>query len=64
MVERLKKVSSGIKGLDELTGGGLPAGRPTLVCGGPGCGKTLPQADTAVAAYPDARVSPPLRRAG
>ena len=37
----LKKTSSGIKGLDELTGGGLPAGRPTLVCGGPGCGKTL-----------------------
>lgn len=36
-----KKTSSGIKGLDELTGGGLPAGRPTLVCGGPGCGKTL-----------------------
>lgn len=41
MVEQLKKVSSGIVGLDELTGGGLPAGRPTLVCGGPGCGKTL-----------------------
>jgi KaiC/GvpD/RAD55 family RecA-like ATPase len=38
---QLKKTSSGIKGLDELTGGGLPAGRPTLVCGGPGCGKTL-----------------------
>jgi len=41
VVERLRKVSSGIRGLDELTGGGLPAGRPTLVCGGPGCGKTL-----------------------
>jgi circadian clock protein KaiC len=37
----LKKVSSGVRGIDELTGGGLPAGRPTLVCGGPGCGKTL-----------------------
>ena len=37
----LKKTPSGIRGLDELTGGGLPAGRPTLVCGGPGCGKTL-----------------------
>ena len=37
----LKKVSSGIKGLDEITGGGLPAGRPSLVCGGPGSGKTL-----------------------
>ena len=41
MVEHLKKAPSGIEGLDELTGGGLPAGRPTLVCGGPGCGKTL-----------------------
>ena len=27
--------------MDEITGGGLPKGRPTLVCGGPGCGKTL-----------------------
>ena len=40
-MHELKKVSSGIVGLDDLTGGGLPAGRPTLVCGGPGCGKTL-----------------------
>jgi len=37
----LPKAPSGIRGLDELTGGGLPRGRPTLVCGGPGCGKTL-----------------------
>lgn len=37
----LPKVPSGIRGLDEITGGGLPRGRPTLVCGGPGCGKTL-----------------------
>lgn len=37
----LGKVASGIKGLDEITSGGLPAGRPTLVCGGPGSGKTL-----------------------
>lgn len=37
----LKKLASGIKGLDEITGGGLPAGRTTLVCGGPGSGKTL-----------------------
>ena len=29
------------RGLDEVTGGGLPAGRPTLVCGAAGCGKTL-----------------------
>jgi circadian clock protein KaiC len=38
---QLAKCSSGIQGLDEITGGGLPKGRPTLVCGGPGCGKTL-----------------------
>jgi len=38
---RLRKAPSGIRGLDEITGGGLPAGRPTLVCGGAGCGKTL-----------------------
>ena len=37
----LPKAPSGIAGLDELTGGGLPRGRPTLVCGGAGCGKTL-----------------------
>ena len=37
----LRKVPTGIGGLDEITGGGLPAGRPTLVCGGPGSGKTL-----------------------
>jgi circadian clock protein KaiC len=37
----LTKVPTGIDGFDEITGGGLPRGRPTLVCGGPGCGKTL-----------------------
>ena len=37
----LQKSLTGIRGLDEITGGGLPAGRPTLVCGGAGCGKTL-----------------------
>lgn len=37
----LPKAATGIDGLDEITGGGLPRGRPTLVCGGPGCGKTL-----------------------
>jgi circadian clock protein KaiC len=37
----LHKVPTGIEGFDEVTGGGLPEGRPTLVCGGPGCGKTL-----------------------
>jgi circadian clock protein KaiC len=37
----LQKVATGIQGFDEITGGGLPKGRPTLVCGGPGSGKTL-----------------------
>jgi KaiC/GvpD/RAD55 family RecA-like ATPase len=37
----LAKSRTGIRGLDEITRGGLPAGRPTLVCGGPGSGKTL-----------------------
>jgi circadian clock protein KaiC len=35
------KAATGIQGLDEITLGGLPRGRPTLVCGGPGCGKTI-----------------------
>lgn len=39
--ERLEKAPSGINGLDEVTHGGLPKGRPTLICGGPGCGKSL-----------------------
>ena len=37
----LPKAATGIQGLDEITGGGLPRGRPTLVCGSAGCGKTL-----------------------
>jgi circadian clock protein KaiC len=37
----LPKTPTGISGLDEVTGGGLPTGRPTLVCGPAGCGKTL-----------------------
>src|SRR5689334_11683017 len=37
----LPKAPTGIEGLDEITGGGLPRGRPTLVCGSAGCGKTL-----------------------
>ena len=37
----LPKSLTSIQGFDEITGGGLPKGRPTLVCGGPGCGKTL-----------------------
>lgn len=35
------KTPTGIEGLDEITKGGFPEGRPTLICGGAGCGKTL-----------------------
>ena len=38
---RIAKAPTGIQGLDEVTGGGLPRGRPSLVCGSAGCGKTL-----------------------
>ncbi len=41
VVGALPKTLTGISGLDEITSGGLPAGRPTLVCGGAGSGKTL-----------------------
>ena len=37
----LPKAPTGVRGLDEITGGGLPMGRSTLVTGGAGCGKTL-----------------------
>ena len=40
-VKELAKCPTGIAGLDEITNGGIPRGRPTLICGGPGCGKTL-----------------------
>jgi circadian clock protein KaiC len=39
--DSLPKTATGIQGLDEIAGGGLPRGRPTLVCGSAGCGKTL-----------------------
>lgn len=38
---QLQKSRTGIKGLDEITHGGFPQGRPTLICGSAGCGKTL-----------------------
>jgi circadian clock protein KaiC len=38
---RLEKAPTGISGLDEVMGGGVPVGRPTLVCGSAGCGKSL-----------------------
>jgi circadian clock protein KaiC len=41
IVTKLPKAPTGIDGLDEVTGGGLPWARPTLVCGPAGCGKTL-----------------------
>ncbi len=37
----IRKAPTGVLGLDEITAGGLPAGRPTLICGSAGCGKTL-----------------------
>ncbi len=40
-IRPLAKAPTGIPGLDEITNGGLPRGRPTLLCGGAGCGKTL-----------------------
>ena len=40
-VGRVAKAPTGIRGLDEITFGGLPQGRPTLICGGAGSGKTL-----------------------
>jgi circadian clock protein KaiC len=39
--QQLPKTPTGIAGLDDLTLGGVPAGRPTLLCGAAGCGKTL-----------------------
>ncbi len=41
VLRSLRKAATGISGLDEVTGGGLPLGRPTLICGPAGCGKTL-----------------------
>ena len=40
-LQPLPKSPTGIPGLDEITGGGLPEGRPTLIAGAAGCGKTL-----------------------
>src|ERR1700744_4511918 len=39
--QHLAKTPTGVRGLDDLTLGGLPTGRPTLLCGAAGCGKTL-----------------------
>ena len=40
-LEAIRKTPTGIAGLDEIMSGGIPTGRATLVCGGPGCGKTV-----------------------
>jgi circadian clock protein KaiC len=40
-IQTLEKSLTGISGFDEITKGGVPKGRPTIVCGGPGCGKTM-----------------------
>ncbi len=40
-LKTLPKAPTGVTGFDEITGGGLPRGRSTLVCGAAGCGKTL-----------------------
>lgn len=37
----IPKISTGINGLDEITAGGFPKGRPILICGTAGCGKTM-----------------------
>jgi circadian clock protein KaiC len=37
----IAKCATGVAGLDQITQGGLPKGRPTLLCGGAGCGKTI-----------------------
>jgi circadian clock protein KaiC len=40
-IRGLSRAPTGIAGFDDITGGGLPAGRPSLICGAAGCGKTL-----------------------
>jgi circadian clock protein KaiC len=41
LAHEVDRCPTGIAGLDEILGGGLPCGAPTLFSGGPGCGKTL-----------------------
>ena len=40
-IDEVPKTPTGIRGLDEITLGGFPKGRPTLICGAAGSGKTL-----------------------
>ena len=41
VIEQLPKAFSGVQGVDEISGGGLPRGRPPRICRAAGCGKTL-----------------------
>jgi circadian clock protein KaiC len=41
LLRGISKCPTGITGLDQITEGGLPKGRPTLICGSAGCGKTM-----------------------
>jgi KaiC/GvpD/RAD55 family RecA-like ATPase len=40
-IETVQKMRTGIEGFDEISGGGLPRDRTTLITGGPGSGKTV-----------------------
>src|SRR3954463_14373027 len=40
-IRQIDKAPTGVEGLDDITHGGFPVGRPTLIAGGPGSGKTL-----------------------
>ena len=63
----LAKAPTGIQGLDEVTGGGLPKGRVTLVCGSAGCGKSLFAMEFLVVSQPPShgdRVTAPAAERG
>jgi circadian clock protein KaiC len=49
--KQLAKAPTGIQGLDEISFGELPQGRPTLVCGSAGCGKTPAKAGMTLAKF-------------
>ena len=55
---QLRKAATGIDGLDAIMEGGLPAGRPTLLCGAAGCGKTNSEYTASEAATPASGAPP------